>query len=284
MRATTLVMLLVFSLAALAQQIVLEVITLNHRSAEQVIPLLKPLLAPGGTISGLQNRVILRTTPENLAELRGVIDQIDAMPRRLMISVRQDSLDSASRSEAGVSGSVGTGRARATLPDNSDPSGARVEIRRGDDRVEVRAGQSQSAASGRGVQTVQVLEGNEAYIRIGQSVPVRSRSVTQGSQGSQISETVEYRNADTGFYAVPRLSGDRVTVSIRTRRDSVTDADSGTLGVQRIDTVLSGRLGEWLEIGGAGQESTRSDSGTVYRSSSLGFDDRRVFMKVEEVK
>jgi hypothetical protein len=283
-RATTLVIMLVFSLAAQAQQIVLEVITLNHRSAEQVIPLLKPLLAPGGTISGLQNRVILRTTPENLAELRGVIDQIDAMPRRLMISVRQDSLDSASRSEAGVSGSVGTDRARATLPDNSDPSGARVEIRRGDDRVEVRAGQSQSAASGRGVQTVQVLEGNEAYIRIGQSVPVRSRSVTQGSQGGQISETVEYRNADTGFYAVPRLSGDRVTVSIRTRRDSVTDADSGTLGVQRIDTVLSGRLGEWLEIGGAGQESTRSDSGTGYRSSSLGFDDRRVFMKVEEVK
>ena len=75
-----------------------------------------------------------------------------------------------------------------------------------------------------------------------------------------------------------------MTVSIRTRRDSVTDANSGTLGVQRIDTVLSGRLGEWLEIGGAGQENTRTDGGTVYRSSSLGFDDRRVFIKVEEVR
>lgn len=284
MRAIALVTMLVFSLAAQAQQIVLEVITLNHRSAEQLIPILKPLLAPGGTISGLQNRVILRTTPQNMAELRGVIDQIDAMPRRLTISVRQDSFDSASRSKAGVSGSVGTDRARATLPDNSDPSGARVEIRRGDDRVGVSAGQSQSTVTGHGVQTVQVLEGNEAFIRIGQSVPVRSRSVTQGSQGSQISETVEYRNADTGFYAVPRVNGVQVTVSIRTRRDSVTDADSGALGVQRIDTVLTGRLGEWLEIGGAGQESTQTDSGTVYRSGSLGFHDRRVFMKVEEVK
>ena len=284
MRTTALVMMLLFSLAAQAQQTVLEVITLKHRSAEQVIPLLKPLLAPGGTISGLQNRVILRTTPQNLAELRGVIDQIDGMPKRLAISVRQDSLDSASRSEAGVSGSVGTGRARVTLPDNSDSTGARVEIRRGDDRVEIHALQTQSAATGRGVQTVQVLEGNEAYIRIGQSVPVRSRSVIQGPQGTQTSESVEYRNADTGFYAIARVSGDQVTVSIRTRRDSVADADSGTLGVQRIDTVLSGRLGQWLEIGGVGQASTRTDGGTVYRSSSLGFDDRRVWLKVEEVK
>lgn len=284
MRTNALVIMLMFSLSAQAQQTVLDVITLKYRSAEQVIPLLEPLLAPGATISGLQNRVILRTTPQNLAELRSVIDQIDGMPRRLTISVRQDSIDSASRSEVGISGSVGTDRARATLPENNGGPGARVEIRRGDDRVGVGAQQSQSAATGRGVQTVQVLEGNEAYISLGQSVPVRSRSVIQGPQGTRISESVEYRNANTGFHAIPRVSGDRVTVSIRSRRDSLADANSATLGVQRIDTAVSGRLGEWLEIGAAVQQSTGTDGGTVTRSSSLGFDDRRVFLKVEEVK
>jgi type II secretory pathway component GspD/PulD (secretin) len=283
-RTNALVIMLMFSLSAQEQQTVLDVITLKYRSAEQVIPLLEPLLAPGATISGLQNRVILRTTPQNLAELRSVIDQIDGMPRRLTISVRQDSIDSASRSEVGISGSVGTDRARATLPENNGGPGARVEIRRGDDRVGVGAQQSQSAATGRGVQTVQVLEGNEAYISLGQSVPVRSRSVIQGPQGTRISESVEYRNANTGFHAIPRVSGDRVTVSIRSRRDSLADANSATLGVQRIDTAVSGRLGEWLEIGAAVQQSTGTDGGTVTRSSSLGFDDRRVFLKVEEVK
>jgi type II secretory pathway component GspD/PulD (secretin) len=55
-----------------AQQSVLEVIDLKYRSAEQIVPMLKPLLAPGGTVSALQNRLIVRTTPQNLAELRKV--------------------------------------------------------------------------------------------------------------------------------------------------------------------------------------------------------------------
>src|SRR5262245_27744606 len=72
--------------SGVAQQPKLEVITLKYRNAEQVIPILKPLLAPGGTISGLQNRVVIRTTPDNLAELRKVLDAVDAAPRRLLIS------------------------------------------------------------------------------------------------------------------------------------------------------------------------------------------------------
>ena len=44
--------------AAHAQQTTLEVITLNSRNAEEVIPILKPLLAPQGTITGLNNRLV----------------------------------------------------------------------------------------------------------------------------------------------------------------------------------------------------------------------------------
>jgi hypothetical protein len=47
--------------------------------------------------------------------------------------------------------------------------------------------------------------------------------------------------------------------------------------------VVSGRLGEWLELGGIAQESVQRDSGTVYRRSVTGQDDRRVFLKVEMI-
>lgn len=284
MRMIALVAALLSPLSGLGQQMVLEVITLKVRSAQQVIPLLEPLLAPGATINGLQNRIILRTTPQNLAQLRGIIDQVDGMPRRLAISVRQDADARAEHSEARISGTAGSDRARVTLPDAGDGPGTRVEIRRGGERAEIRAQQSQAAASGRGVQTVQVLEGNEAYIGLGLSVPVRSRTVVEGPQGTRISETVEYRNAEAGFLATARVSGDRVTVSIRIRRDSAAAAGGGSIAVQGVDTVLSGRLGEWLEVGAIGQQDVRSDSGTAYRSDSQSFDDRRVFLKVEEVK
>ena len=277
MRALIFVIMLGLALVAQAQQTVLEVIELNYRNADQVIPMLKPLLAPGGTISGMQNRIIVRTTPQNLAELRKVLDVVDAMPRKLQISVRQQGSASGTGSEAEVSGSIGNDRARVTVPGTGSNQGGNVVIRRGNDQVRGRVSQSQSAATESGVQTLQVLEGNEAYIQIGQSVPVRS----QAAQGS---ETVQYRDAGAGFHVRPRVSGNQVILSISTRRDSVADPNTGAMNVQHVDTVISGRLGEWLELGGIAQESVQRDSGTVFRRSVSGQDDRRVMLKVDVVQ
>ena len=245
------------------QQTVLEVITLKYRNADQVIPILRPLLAPGGTISGLQNRVIVRTTPDNLAELQKVLGQIDGAPRRLLISVKQDADASSSLDEAEISGSIGSDRARATVPGTGSNQGGTVVIKRGDDKVKGRALGSQSAATDRSVQTLQVLEGNEAYISVGQSA--------------------EYRDVGTGFRVRPRLNGNNVTLEISTQRDSMADQNGQSINVQRVDTVISGRLGQWMELGGIGQQSVQRDSGTVYRRSNIGADNRRVLLKVEEM-
>jgi len=47
--------------------------------------------------------------------------------------------------------------------------------------------------------------------------------------------------------------------------------------------VVSGRLDEGLDLGGIAQESVQLDGGTVYRRSVSGQDDRRVFLKVEQI-
>jgi type II secretory pathway component GspD/PulD (secretin) len=275
-RALVFMIMLALALAAQAQQTVLEVIELNYRNADQVIPMLKPLLAPGGTISGMRNRIIVRTTPQNLAELRKVLDVVDAMPHKLQISVSQQNTAIGTGSEAEVSGSIGNDRARVTVPGTGSNHGGNVAIRRGDDQVRGRVSQSQSAATDSSAQTLQVLEGKQAFIQVGQSVPLRSQS----AQGS---ETVQYRDAGAGFYVRPRVSGNQVTLSISTRRDSVADPNTGAVNVQHVDTVISGRLGEWIELGGVAQESVQRDSGTVYRRSVSGQDDRRVFLKVEMI-
>src|SRR4030095_2692061 len=115
--------LFALAFAAQAQQQVLEVITLGYRQADEVMPLLRPLLAPGGTLTGTSNRLIVRTTAANLAELKQVLAVIDSRPRQLVISVRQGAVGEAARDSASVSGSVDVGRnARATVP---SPPGAR---------------------------------------------------------------------------------------------------------------------------------------------------------------
>src|SRR5258706_7610217 len=75
---------------AFGQNAVLEVIPLKYRTAEQVMPVLKPLLDKNGSMSGMQNQLIIRTTPANLSDLKQVLASIDTMPRRLVITVRQD--------------------------------------------------------------------------------------------------------------------------------------------------------------------------------------------------
>jgi type II secretory pathway component GspD/PulD (secretin) len=277
------IILLLFALAAQAQETVLEVIDLKYRSADQIVPMLKPLLAPGGTISSLQNRVIVRTTPQNLAELHKVLDAVDTVPKRLVISVRQEAAGTGTASEAEVSGSIGTGDARVTVPGSRNRPGDTVVIRQGDNVVKGRVQSSQSATTNRGVQTVQVLEGNEATIRIGQSVPIRSSSVTRTPQGTQISESVEYRDSDTGFRVRPRVHGDQITLEISARSDAPANPNSQTLNIQHVDTVVSGRQGEWLEIGGIDQSRTQTDNGTVSRRSGSASDDRKLFLKVDLV-
>ena len=47
---------------------------------------------------------------------------------------------------------------------------------------------------------------------------------------------------------------------------------------------MSGRLGEWIEIGGSSQTVERSQGQTLARSRDARSDERRVMLKVEEVR
>src|SRR5262249_24006116 len=87
--------------AAFAQG-TLEVIPLKHPTADQVIPVLRPLLEPGGALSGQYNQLIVRTSPENLAQIRAALEAFDAPSRRLVISVRFEAFSGSARVGPGV--------------------------------------------------------------------------------------------------------------------------------------------------------------------------------------
>jgi hypothetical protein len=241
MRATTNLILLVLSsfvTAALSQDS-LEVISLRHRTAEQVIPVLRPLLEPGGALTGQYNQLIVRTSPANLAQIRAALDAIDTPVRRLVISVRFDS-----QADSAASGI----RGEARISDRGSSA-------------EVRVQDSRSSMGERVDQRIQVLEGGQAYISTG--------------------ETRVYADAATGFAVVPRLSGGNVTLEILARQENFTRG--GAVEGQRAVSTVSGRLGEWLELGGTAGASARQDSGILSSRETSGTSDRRVWVRVEEV-
>lgn len=275
--------------AALSQATVLEVIPLRYRTAQEVIPIIQPMLSRDGSVSGLQGQLIVRTTPANLEEVKRILASIDTAPRQLMITVRQDADIDRSRSSAEVSGSVGGEQGRITIPPRSrDPRGGSVVIREGDDQVRARVVENRSEQSDRNTQSVRVMEGREAFVRVGQSVPVRERQVRRvvinGQVVDQVVDSTQYRDANTGFYVRPRLSGDRVTLDISPQRESFSQQVPGAVNVQSVVTTVSARLGEWMEIGGIGQDASGQQSVILGRTTTTTRDNRRVLVKVEEVR
>lgn len=260
----------------------LEIINLKSRTAEQVLPQLRPFIEPGGTLSGMNNQIFLRASDANRRQIKELLAAIDQPPRRLLITVRQDADSSAAARGGEVSGSVGSGSVRIESR-RTIVGGSGVGVRRGDDVVRGQVYDSRSAGSDRVSQQIQVVEGGKAWINVGTSVPVPLRQAVLTPGGAIVSESVVYRDIGSGFYAEPQLAGDRVTLTISPTHDTPANLGSGSANIQRISTTVSARLGEWMEIGGVNQEQAGDEGGATRYSTRGARSGRRVLLKVEEL-
>jgi hypothetical protein len=256
---TGLAIALLWAVQAIAQH-ALEIIPLKHRTVDQVLPVLRSLLEPGATLTGQSGQLFVRTSPQNLAELRQALDAIDQPSRRLQILVRfDDALESSSR----------------------DVSAGGTLSNRGS-RLELRAQEEQAGATERIDQRVQVVEGGTAWIATGQSRTLPQRQIIRTPAGVVSQETFVIQEASTGFAVLPRLTGTTVHLEIAPQREML--GPRGTVQSQRVATSALGRLGEWFEIGGVVAASTRNERGIAAAGRATGSESRRIWVKVEELR
>lgn len=255
-------LLLLFVAAGAFAQGALEVIPLRHRTADQVIPVLRPLLEPGGVLSGQFNSLIVRTSPENLAQIRVALDAIDRPLRRLVISVRFDNTLQAAR------GGIETD---ARISNRGSSATVRIEDSRAshDEQVD---------------QRIQVLEGGRALIASGESRPLRQRQVIRTPGGAIVTDSTSIQDTATGFEVVPRLAGSNVYLEIAPQQESFVQGNSGAIRSARVVSTVSGRLGDWIELGGTGISSARAQSGILSSRDATVTGERRIWVKVEEAR
>lgn len=283
---TAIVSLLLFASAVpVSAQMQLEVIPLKGRMVEDVIPVLRPLLAPGGSITGMNNQLIVKTTPANLAEIRSVLDGIDQPLRRLMITVRQDADFRGNASEQSLSGRVSAGDVSIAAGDRGRGHGLEAEIGDDDeDFARLRALEQEQRSTDHNSFRVQALEGRPAFIHAGHSVPVHYRSLNPVPGGGHyVQDGVEYRDATSGFYVLPRLNGDQVTLLVSPFMTEVVPGRVPSFAVQNVETTASGRLGEWISLGGLATERRDSRGEILSRGSSSSFDQRNIQVMVTEI-
>jgi type II secretory pathway component GspD/PulD (secretin) len=264
----------------------MEIIPLRHRTVDQVIPALQPFVEPGGVLSGMNDQLILRGSARNREQIKQALAAIDTPQRRLVIRVSQNR-DAESRQQGGgVSGNVAVGsNVRIIQPSTgASPGGAQIEMRRGDSNITTRVHDTRSTRDARTSQSVQVVEGGRAFIQVGQSLPLPLRQVVRGQNGVVVTDSTVYRDIGQGFYAEPRLAGDRVTLEISPQFDTPGNQGYGSVNTQRVSTTVSGRLGEWIELGGSGQQAAGRDRGNMNIGTSELRDSRSVWLLIEELK
>lgn len=244
-----------------------ELIPLNYRTADDVMPVVQSALDGQGKVSSYGNQLVINASPEKIREIRELLSQLDTAPRRLMISV--DTSESGYQDNEGyaVNGSASVG--------NVDIEAGRGEVR-GRDQVRI-IRRSTDSRSG-GVQQVQATEGYPALIQVGQSVPLTTTSV--GPYG-QVYNNTQYRNVTQGFYVTASLSGEIVHVTISSNNDRMSRSQPGAIDIQSTDTRVSGRLGEWISLGGVSEQSQGNDDGFLRRHSTQGASDMSMRIRVQ---
>lgn len=280
-------MWIVLLLSPFAAASELEVIKLRHRSAEEMLPVIRPLLEQDDVASGMNDQLILRTSPQKLEQIRALLERIDVAPRRLKITVLQNADSETVARLTGISGDVGVSReARIAVPDGADGGGLNVELGQGRDRIKARVLSTRALEDARNTQQLQVLEGNRALVRSAQSVPVPQRRVIQDSRGARVIDSTQYQEAGRGFYVLPRVSGDRVTLEISAQDDAFVpgSGEQPVIRAQQTATTVSGRLGEWLEVSGSGQLKDSGDSTLSTRGMTRSQAQHSVLVRVEEIE
>lgn len=253
-RILTLVLFTLLANAALAQSI--EVIPLKNRSADEMIPIVRPLLKPGEAITGTGYQLILRASPQTVTDVRQILSKLDRGLSNLMISVRQGGAVDTESNEAGAV-------IRYDSTTGATVSGSIAQNRTGNDW--------------RDVQRVRALEGSPAHIQTGTTITqpevVRSNNGTTTTYSST-------RTIGSGFYVLPRLNGNQVHLEISPFREALT-GDGLTTSVQRANTAVSGWLGDWIFVGGGTQEESSTQSGLLSRSNSRSESEFGIYLKVE---
>jgi len=251
----------------------IEVIELQSRTLEEVIPVIRPLLGANESVTGMGNNLVLKATPARIRQVRRLLVELDRPPQRLLITVgNQGDVTRSSRGYR-ASADIRSGDSQISINSPGNPVDASTARIRLQDRATLR-----SSTSGYQVQT---LEGRPAWINSGMRVPVSGVERYYHNGVPYERRTTQLQDVSGGFYVIPRLQGDSVTLEILQHDDRVSARGRGVVSTQGTGTVVRGRLGEWLNLGGIDTHSDNHEGGLGRSLSSQDSQIRQISVKVD---
>lgn len=260
-------------------------LNLTNRSAEEIIPIVKPMLGSNDAITGQGYKIFLRASPQTLAQVKEMIEVLDIAATTLQISVFQGS--TRGLSALGISGGIQVESGDASIDigtngNNTGEGGGSITYSTNNGSGSINSTNTRMRLQDNPIHQIRVTEGTEAYIETGEQIPYFSG--TNWIRPGVVAGGIEYKDVTTGFYVLPRIHGDNVTLQVSPFKNSRSAARGGNIETQNADTTLTGRIGEWLLIGGVTEQLKRSQSGNGSYSSTQSRNNESIWIKADLVQ
>lgn len=253
MRLICALLLLMGAAMACADTTRIQQIPLQNRSAEELIPLIKPLLGQDGGISGQGYTLIIRASDDQIEEIEKVVRELDKAARRFIISVEQVRDDTRARQETGADGRV--------VIDNGSAGGD----------VTIHGTKTGDRSGGSTRQQVMATENQPAFIQLGQRIPEGTRLRFAPGLGVLFEESSGWIDLATGFSVIPRLLPDEtVQLTIRVQGETPDTHSPPTIQTNNMETSVRIPLNQWVTLGASDEAFTSSDSAIVHRTQARG--------------
>lgn len=267
--ACGLFLLLQYSLTALAAT-EFKIIDLQHRFVEDVLPIIQPLVGNDGAATGMQNHLIIRASPEKMIEIEQIISALDVARQNLKITVsHQNNLQTADDNVAV------TGRKRI----GNVTIGTRKFPKNAPDGVQLDIESNQNNLSSNGNQFINVIDGERAYIKVGQSVPYTQEWVTITRRYISVQKTTEFVDVSTGFSVRPRSIGNQIELEITPRIAQLNQ--NKYVDFDELTTIVRVNRGEWLDLGSKMQQKDEVSRAILSRSNNQQSQSNSLSIRVE---
>ena len=258
-------------------------IQLSNRPAEEIIPVVNPMLGAEDAISGQGFKIFLRSSPETLAQVREMIEVLDIAAKVLQISVFQG--NTRDLSALGIDGNIQIESGGASIEigtgTNQNSAGS-ISYSTSNTSGNINATSTRMRLEDSPIHQIRVTEGTEGYIETGEQIPYFSG--TNWIIPRAVAGGIEYKDVTTGFYVLPRIHGDNVTLQVSPFKNSQSNARGSNIKTQYANTTITGRVGKWLLIGGVTEQLKHSQSGTGSYSSTQSRNNKSIWIKVDRVQ
>jgi hypothetical protein len=255
-------------------------IQLMNRPAEEVIPIIKPMLGAGDAITGQGFKLFLRSSAQTLEEVRDIIDALDVAARTLQISVFQGSEQSLEAMQVNGKIQIENDNVSVNVGTRESDAAGNIDYSNGNVNGGISASSTRKSQQNGPVHQLRVAEGTEGFIQTGKQIPY----FTSAGWYRPATATVEYKEVTTGFYVLPRIRGENVTLQLSPFKNSLSANHDGSINTQQANTTISGPIGAWLEIGGTTEQFKHSQSGILSRSSAEGSSEEKIWIKADLIR